>query len=146
MASRVVLGRIVLRLSDLDQFEGSESDIPLEDGDKLSVPMQPSAVLVLGSVRNPTAVLYQSGAPAEYYIEKAGGFNKDADKGEVHIVKADGSAISGYIKVRALEPGDVIIVPSSIEPKYRPLPFWTNIATIFGQFGLTAASIVTIFR
>jgi hypothetical protein len=33
-----------------------------------------------------------------------------------------------------------------VEPKYRPLPFWRDIATIFGQFGLTAASIVTIFK
>jgi protein involved in polysaccharide export with SLBB domain len=146
MASRVILGRIVLRVTDLDQFEGSESDVPLEDGDALSVPMRPSSVLVLGSVRNPTAVLYQPGAPAEYYIQKAGGFNKDADKGEVHIVRADGSAIAGYTKVREMEPGDAILAPSTTEPKYRALPLLTNFATIFGQLALTAASIVTIFK
>jgi protein involved in polysaccharide export with SLBB domain len=146
MASRVILGRLVLRVSDLDQFEGSESDIPLEDGDALSVPMRPSSVLVLGSVRNPTAVLYQAGAPADYYIEKAGGLNKDADKGEVHIVRADGSAIAGYTKVREMEPGDAILAPSTTEPKYRALPLLSNFATIFGQLALTAASIVTIFR
>ena len=146
MAERAVVGRIVLRVTDLDQLEGSESDIPLEDGDTLSVPMRPSTVLVLGAVRNSTAVLYQPGVPADYYIEKAGGLNKDADRREVHIVKADGSAVYGYTKVRELEPGDTILAPSTVEPKYRPLPFWSNIATIFGQFGLTAASIVTIFR
>jgi len=146
MVERVTVGRVVLKLGDLDEVEGSESDIPLEDGDALSVPMRPSAVLVLGSVRNPTAVLYQSGAPAEYYLEKAGGFSKDADRSEVHIVKADGSAIQGYTKVRELEPGDTILAPSSVEPKYRPLPLWRDIATIMGQFALSAASIVTIFR
>jgi protein involved in polysaccharide export with SLBB domain len=146
MASRVILGRIVLRVTELDQLEGSESDIPLEDGDGLSVPMRPSSVLVLGSVRNPTAVLYQPGAPAEYYIQKAGGFNKDADKGEVHIVRADGSAIAGYTKVREMEPGDAILAPSTTEPKYRALPLLSNFATIFGQLALTAASIVTIFK
>jgi protein involved in polysaccharide export with SLBB domain len=146
MLERAVVGRVVLRLDDLAQFEGSESDIPLEDGDALSVPIRPSTVLVAGSVRNPTAVLYQPGAPAEYYLERVGGLTKDADTGEVYILKADGSAIRGYTKVREMEPGDAILAPSLIEAKYRALPFWRDIATIFGQFGLTAASIVTIFK
>lgn len=146
MAERVVVGRIVLRLTHLDSLEGSEADIPLEDGDALSVPGWPSAVLVMGSVRNPTAVLYQPGAPAEYYLEKAGGLNKDADREEVHIVKADGSAARGYTKVREMEPGDAILAPSSVEPKYRPLPVWRDVATIVGQFALTIASLATLFR
>ncbi len=146
MAERVVVGRLVLRLGALEEVEGTDSDIPLEDGDSLIVPMRPSAVLVLGSVRNPTAVLYQPGVPAEYYIEKAGGLNKDADKEEVHIVKADGSAVRGYTKVREMEPGDAVLAPSSVEPKYRPLPVWRDVATIVGQFALTIASLATLFR
>jgi len=146
MASRVVLGRVVLRFTNLEEFEGSDSDIALEDGDAMTVPMRPSAVLVLGSVRNPTAILHQPGAPAEYYLEKAGGLNKEADRGEVHIVKADGSAIQGYTKVRELEPGDSILAPSSVEPKYRALPLYRDVATIIGQFALTIASLVVAFR
>ena len=146
MASRVVLGRVVLSFTTLEEFEGTESDIPLEDGDALNVPMRPSAVLVLGSVRNPTAILYQPGAPAEYYIERAGGLNKEADRGEVHIVKADGSAIQGYTKVRELEPGDTVLAPSSVEPKYRTLPLYRDVATIIGQFALTIASLVAAFK
>jgi len=146
MAERVVVGRVVLRLADLDQFEGSDSDIVTEDGDVLTVPMRPSAVLIVGAVRNSTSVLYQPGAPAEYYIEKAGGLNKEADKEEVHIVKADGSALRGYTKIRELEPGDTIVAPPSIEPKYRALPVWRDIATIFGQFALTLATVYNIFR
>ena len=146
MAERVTVGRLVLRLGALEEVEGTDSDIPLEDGDSLIVPMRPSAVLVLGSVRNPTAVLYQPGVPAEYYIEKAGGLNKDADKDEIHIVKADGSAVRGYAKVREMEPGDAVLAPSSVEPKYRPLPVWRDVATILGQFALTIASLATLFR
>lgn len=146
MAERVVVGRVVLKVAYLDQFEGTESDIPLEDGDALHVPTRPSTVLVLGSVRNPTAVLHQPGAPAEYYLEKVGGLSKDADTEDVHIVKADGSAIRGYTKVRELEPGDTILAPSSVEPKYRPLPLWRDVATIIGQFALTIASLTTVFK
>jgi protein involved in polysaccharide export with SLBB domain len=146
MAERAVVGRVVLKLTDLDQFEGSEFDVVLEDGDMLAVPMQPSSVLVMGAVRNSTSVLFQPGAPAEYYVEKAGGLNKEADKEEVHIVKADGSAVRGYTKIRELEPGDTIVAPSSIEPKYRALPVWRDIATIIGQFALTLATVYNIFK
>jgi protein involved in polysaccharide export with SLBB domain len=146
MAARAVFGRVVMKLADLDQLEGSESDIVLEDGDMLAVPMQPSSVVVVGAVRNSTSVLYQPGAPADYYIEKAGGLNKEADKEEVHIVRADGSALRGYTKIRELEPGDTIVAPSSVEPKYRALPFWRDIATIFGQAALTLATIYSIFK
>jgi len=146
MAERAVVGRVVLKLTDLDQFEGSEFDVVLEDGDMLAVPMQPSSVLVMGAVRNSTSVLFQPGAPAEYYVEKAGGLNKEADKEEVHIVKADGSAVRGYTKIRELEPGDTIVAPSSIEPKYRALPVWRDVATIIGQFALTLATVYNIFK
>ncbi|HWT77270.1 MAG TPA: SLBB domain-containing protein, partial [Candidatus Methylomirabilis sp.] len=146
VADEVTVGRVVLRMGDLDQIEGSESDIPLEDGDELTVPLRPSSVLVAGSFRNPTAVLYQPGAPAQYYIDKAGGLTKDAEKDGTYILKADGSAIPGYTKVRELEPGDAILAPSTTEPKYRPLPFWRDVATIFGQFALSAASVFTIFK
>jgi len=146
MADRAVVGRVPLRLTDLDQFEGTESDITLEDGDMLHVPMRPSTVLVMGSVRNPTAVLHQPGMPAEYYIERAGGLSKDADRDEVFILKADGSSFRGYTKVRELEPGDAVLAPFSTEPKYRPLPLWRDIATIMGQFALTITSLTVLFR
>ncbi|MBI4242097.1 MAG: SLBB domain-containing protein [Candidatus Rokubacteria bacterium] len=146
IASRVVLGRVVLRVADPDQLEGTESDIPLEDGDALSVPGQPSTVLVLGSVRNPTAVAHQPGAPGEYYLEKAGGPNKEADKDEIHVVKADGSAVRGFAKVREIEPGDTILTPASTDPKYRPVPLYRDVATIIGQVALTVASLITVFR
>jgi polysaccharide export outer membrane protein len=146
VADRVAVGRVVLRMGDLDQIEGSESDIPIEDGDELTVPMRPSSVLVAGSFRNQTAILYQAGAPAQYYMDKAGGLTKDAEKDGTYILKADGSAIPGYTKVRELEPGDAILAPSSTEPKYRPLPFWRDVATIFGQFALGAAGVFTIFK
>jgi polysaccharide export outer membrane protein len=133
-------------LGDPAGFEESESDIALEDGDALTVPVRPSTVLVLGSVRNPTALLYAPGVPAEYYIEKAGGLAKEADKDEVYIIKADGSVIRGYTKVRELEPGDAILAPPSVEPKYLPLPLWRDVATIVGQFGLVLLGAAAAFK
>jgi protein involved in polysaccharide export with SLBB domain len=146
LSERGLRGRVVIRLGDPAGFEESESDIALEDGDALTVPVRPSTVLVLGSVRNPTALLYAPGVPAEYYIEKAGGLAKEADKDEVYIIKADGSVIRGYTKVRELEPGDAILAPPSVEPKYLPLPLWRDVATIVGQFGLVLLGAAAAFK
>ena len=146
LSERALRGRVVIRVGDPAGFEESESDIALEDGDALTVPVRPSTVLVLGSVRNPTALLYAPGVPAEYYIEKAGGLAKEADKDEVYIIKADGSVIRGYTKVRELEPGDAILAPPSVEPKYLPLPLWRDVATIVGQFGLVLLGAAAAFK
>jgi polysaccharide export outer membrane protein len=145
LKTKVVLGRMVVKLDELDRFEGSPSDITLEEGDTLTIPKQPSSVLVIGSVRNPTAVVYESGRDVEYYLNRAGGLNKDADKGELHIVKADGSAMAGFLKLRKIEPGDIIVVPPKVEPKVRTLPVVKDLATILGQFALTAGVLGALF-
>ena len=94
-------------------------------------------MLVLGSVRNPSAVLYEKGKNVEYYLNRVGGLTKDADKKEIHVVKADGSAVAGFLKLRDIESGDIIVVPPETEPKMRTLPTLKDIATILGQFALT---------
>jgi len=137
LSSKVVLGGVVIKLDGLEKFEGSPSDITLEDGDLLTVPRKPHAVLVLGSVRNPSAVLHEEGKDVGYYLNRVGGLTKDADKKEIHVVKADGSAVAGFLKLRNIEPGDIIVVPPETEPKVRTLPTLKDIATIVGQFALT---------
>lgn len=145
LKSKVVLGRVVIKLDELERFEGSPSDITLENGDTLIIPNQPNSVLVIGSVRNPTAVLYEEGKDIEYYLNRAGGLTNDADKGELHIVKADGSAVSGFLKLRKVEPGDIIVAPPSMEAKVRTVPMVKDIATILGQFALTVGVLIAAF-
>jgi polysaccharide export outer membrane protein len=145
MKSKVVLGRLVVKLDAPETLEGTPNDIPLEQGDLLIVPKQPSAVLVIGSVRNPAAVVYHEGRDVQYYLTQAGGLNKDADKEELHIVKADGSAMAGFLKLRKVEAGDIIVAPAKVEGKVRTLPAVKDVANILGQFALTVGVIVALF-
>ena len=145
LRTKVVLGRVVVKIDQLDQFEGSPSDISVEMGDSLTIPKRPGSVLVFGSVRNPTAVVYEEGRDVEYYLTRAGGLTKEADKDELHIVKADGSAMAGFLRLRRIEPGDVIVAPAKVEAKLRTLPVIRDIATILGQFALTAGVIGALF-
>jgi polysaccharide biosynthesis/export protein len=145
LRSKVILGRLVVKLDSPAALEGTANDIPLEQGDFLTVPKQPSSVLVIGSVRNPTAVVYEEGRDVEYYLNRAGGLNKEADKDELHIVKADGSATAGFLKLRKIEAGDIIVAPAKAEAKVRTLPAIKDVATILGQFALTAGVLGALF-
>jgi polysaccharide biosynthesis/export protein len=146
LASKVVVGRMVVHLdAPPDKLKGTENDIVLLDGDTLTVPEPPQSVLVIGAVRNSTSVQYKEGAGIDYYINRVGGFSKEADKKEAHLVKADGSAISSFTNVRTIEPGDVVVVPPKEEEKIRWMSTVRDIATIVGAALLGVAALVAIF-
>jgi len=145
LASKVTLGRVVIRLDDPEKLEGASNDLILEDGDSLTIPQKPATVLVMGSVRNPTGVLHQENMDAEYYLNRSGGLTPEADQKGVYLLKADGSALTGFVKLRQIEPGDVIIVPPSTEAKFQWLPLLKDLATIAGQVALGLAGLAAIF-
>ncbi|HEV8616618.1 MAG TPA: SLBB domain-containing protein, partial [Methylomirabilota bacterium] len=144
LASRVVVGRMVIRLADASTLSGTQDDIVMVDGDTLDVPEPPSSVLVIGSVRSSTSVLYQPKADIDYYINRVGGYSKAADKKEVHIVKADGSGISSFANVRDVEPGDTIMVPPKEEEKIRVLPTVRDVMQILGSALLSFAALAVL--
>src|SRR5882724_1403998 len=145
LATKVVVGRMVVHLETADKLKGTENDVVLLDGDTLSVPEPPQSVLVIGAVRNSTSVQYKEGAGIDYYINRVGGFSKEADTKEAHLVKADGSAISSFTNVRTIEPGDVVVVPPKEEEKIRWMGTVRDIATIIGAALLGVAALVAIF-
>ena len=145
MASKITLGRVVVRLDELDRFEGSPDDILLEDGDTLMIPQMPATVIVMGSVRSSTAVLHKKGLDVEYYLNRAGGLTPEADAKGLYLLKADGSAVTGFMRLRNVEPGDVIIAPPSTEGRIRWGPLIKDIAIVGGQIVLGLVALAAIF-
>jgi protein involved in polysaccharide export with SLBB domain len=141
LASRVAVGRMVIQMSPPDKLKNTTEDIVLVDGDSLEVPEPIDSVLVLGSVRSSTSVLHAPGANVDYYVNRVGGYSKEADKKEIHIVRGDGSAVSGFSNIRTVEPGDTIIVPGSEESKLRIFP---AIRDGFGLFGSALSTVVSL--
>lgn len=145
LASRVAVGRMVVRLDAPERLKGTENDIVLMGGDTLQVPPAASAVLVLGAVRSPASILYQPGADLEYYLNRVGGLSKEADKKEIHIVKADGSAVSSFAKIREIEPGDTVVVPPKEELKVKVLPTVRDVVQTIGSTMLSIAALAILF-
>jgi len=115
------IGRLVIHIPpDLRKLARSADDSPLRDGDELIIPKKTNYVVVSGQVFNPTAVSYQPGRSAKWYLNQSGGLTQIADKDAVFVVRADGSVLSaknnsgpwlGDSMNAVLKPGDSIIVP-----------------------------------
>ncbi|MCM8830452.1 MAG: SLBB domain-containing protein, partial [Candidatus Omnitrophica bacterium] len=81
MKNMEVKGRIPLNITDEKiLLEGSnEYDIPLEDGDVIYVPVRPISVAVTGEVNLPTNIVFNKRYTLNNYVQKAGGYTKNAD-------------------------------------------------------------------
>lgn len=142
-------GRIVLDLRPHSSGVSQLPETPLEDGDQLRIPATPSTVQVVGAVLNQNAFLYHNDARAGEYLHMAGGPNRDADRGQTFILRADGSVTghtagmsifsSGFEKT-PLYPGDTLVVPEkNIGPgAMREFLAWSQ---MFSQLALGAAAI-----
>jgi protein involved in polysaccharide export with SLBB domain len=164
LRSAEITGRVVTRLTSLEEFKRSKYDIELEGGDKLVVPPTPGVVYVAGEVFNPTSLLYERGETVNYYLGRAGGMTKEADKKQVSVIKADGSVVSmaqgnrgrlihwdreysqwsfgGFMSHR-MEPGDTIIVPRKID-KTQWLRNTKDITQIVFQIAITVGVFLAL--
>jgi len=140
-------GRLVLNLKPTDEDVSGVPDIPLEDGDALTVPARPAFVSVVGSTNQNGSFIYSEGLRAGDFIHQAGGYNADADKSHSFIIRANGSVIangsgmfSGGLESIKMLPGDTIVITS----KERGRLFIDNLkdwSQILGNIGLAAAAI-----
>jgi polysaccharide biosynthesis/export protein len=140
-------GRIVLGVGPEGSSVKSLPDLPLENGDTLYMPPRPGTVNVFGAVFNQNAYIYKDRDRAGDYLDQAGGPTRDADKGSIYLVRADGTVISqqqkgwfGSVRNQRLMPGDSVIVPEDFD-KFsltKELKDWSQ---IFYQFALGVAAI-----
>ncbi len=144
IAGRVELGRVVINLESIESLEGTEDDLRLEAHDSIKIPTPPQTVNVLGAVRNPTTVLYRTGLKAADYIGQAGGETPDANKGEIYIVRANGTTEVGYLAVKEMWLGDTIVVPQKIESTTPPVALWSSVASALGSIMLAIAALSVI--
>lgn len=149
-------GRIALELSPGSGSIDALPDVPLEHGDRISVPPRPGFVTVAGAVVNSNAFLWKSGRSAGDYLKLAG-IDEAADPSNMFILRADGTVSHaadrrGWFGRSGLEgeemlPGDALIVPNQLDFEtwgralVRNLKDWSQ---IFAQFGLGAAAIQTL--
>jgi polysaccharide export outer membrane protein len=156
-------GRMTIKLAHLRILKGSEFDVELENGDSLLIPEKNSTVNVVGAVMAQGTYIYSEKMNYEDYINAMGGYSRYADKDNIFVLKADGSArkISmGFMdwngsrtrwelaafgdEVRQIEPGDVIVVPEKIE-RIAWLRELKDITQILMQIAVIAGVTINLF-
>jgi polysaccharide biosynthesis/export protein len=142
-------GRVVLNMHPDDTGLEAIPDIPLEDGDQLYVPSRPIIVSVVGDVYNQGSFLQRPGKTVSRYLRDAGGPTRNADKGRIFVVRANGAVVSkdaasgfwsGGFESMVMMPGDTVVVPEQLNPGAA----WRNFkdfAQILFDFGLAAAAV-----
>jgi protein involved in polysaccharide export with SLBB domain len=147
-------GRIVLHIEPFRSDVNSLPEIPLEDGDRFVVPPIPSTVGIVGAVYDPNSFLYIPHRHAGEYLQSAGGPNRNADRRQIFIIRADGSVVSRQylnhtlwtddrFSREVIYPGDTIVVPEQLN-KTTILRGLTDWSAVFSQFALGAAAVNVI--
>jgi protein involved in polysaccharide export with SLBB domain len=156
-----VTGRMVVNISPLKDFRGSDYDIELMNGDSITIPENPKSVSILGEVYNPTSLVYRPGKAVSYYLDQVGGPTLQANDDEMFIVRANGTVVSkaqggvglkwdrdqsrwifgGFNSVE-LYPGDTVLVPQKVKT-LDIMKEVKDITTIFYQMALGAAAVAS---
>ena len=123
---------------------GSTDDIILMERDSISIPQFINTVEISGEVYSPNTVTYKEGKSLNYYIDMAGGYNRNAYKRHVYVVYPNGK-ISRAKQVN-IEPGCHIIVPEKPEKENNSLQNAQIVTSISSILATTAAIIISVIK
>ena len=142
-------GRIVLQVRSDSKSIDDLPALSLENGDRFVVPPIPATINVVGAVNDQNSFQFNSHGTTGKYLLLAGGPDRDADRGHIFVIRADGSVV-GRQSVKGpwgnrfdelrMYPGDTIVVPDkTLRPTaLRGLLDWTQ---IFSQLAIGAAAV-----
>jgi protein involved in polysaccharide export with SLBB domain len=142
-------GRIVLEFKPGSGGTENVPDIPLENGDRFTVPSVPTSVNVVGAVYDQNSFLFRDERRTGDYLRLAGGPDRDADAKHAFIIRADGSVVSrisanglwgNTFNALPINPGDTVVVPEKTL-KASALRGFLDWGQIFEQFALGAGAI-----
>ena len=88
---------------------GTRDEI-LENEDEIVIPKKEKKVYISGNVELPGAYDFKPGENIKYYVKKAGGFSKRADRKKIKHVVPYGEAYK-IIENKNVYAGDIIVVP-----------------------------------
>jgi polysaccharide biosynthesis/export protein len=119
--TRALVGKIIINLSNAVNNPNGKSDMILQNGDVLDIPLVNDIVGITGQVLEPINMKYESDSNSiKYYVNSAGGFSKNPWKDRISVKYANGRNVTTkriffvrkYPKVR---PGCLITVPEKPE-------------------------------
>lgn len=146
--SKFEVDKLELRLSEIMQNPASIYNYVLKEGDHIIIPVAIEEIRVAGEILNPIALAYQPGKNARYYIDRAGGFSPNAQKGKVYVIGSDGTTrvtrsfiLRNYPRV---EQGAQIVVPQKPIRESNTAQ-WLAIASTMSSLTVAIAAVLRAF-
>jgi polysaccharide biosynthesis/export protein len=147
--TRDTIGRIGVDLPRAMRDRSSAENIPLINGDVITIPFRVTVVRIQGAVNSPATVPYVNGADLNYYISVAGGTAQNGDARRTFVTQPSGKIEARRRRLFVTrtsptpQPGSVVTVPVKIpEPKFDPSAILTAIASM----ATSAIAIVAILK
>jgi len=134
-------GRIGIDLERIQRDASYRDNFILFAGDSLFIPEYQSIVKVEGGVNSPVAVAYVPSEGTNYYVDRAGGFSRRADKGRTYVVQPNGSVEK---RSATPQPGARIVVPEV--PLGEEKTNWPLIVTTLGTLLASLLSILVLSK
>jgi polysaccharide biosynthesis/export protein len=114
----------------------SNSNTLLCEGDIIYIPKKDNFVYVSGNVARCGAIEYEPSKEYSYYIKKAGGLTKGADRKNAFIVTLYIDDVMTIKGTKFLSSGDIIVVPEK-----KQYQFWSVVLLPFVTALLTSVSL-----
>ncbi len=140
MRARERKGKLSVDFEKLFGQGDLSEDILLRNGDRVEVPPKPQVVWVLGQVGFPGGVEYIPGKPLSYYVDMAGGYGPNSQRGKIRVIRAKGKGWVWPKQAGRLKPGDTIWVPE------RPERNWWQIFREVITVGSQAATLYIVIK
>ncbi|MCH8012563.1 MAG: SLBB domain-containing protein [Candidatus Marinimicrobia bacterium] len=120
--------------------------IPVAPGDSIMVPEYPGVITVIGEVHNAGLIHYKPGMSLKDYIESAGGFTTNANKGDISILYANGDVKKrSWIFDPKIREGATIIIHRAEEREpFDTTDFLKEMASIVASLATVIYIIATI--
>ncbi|MDB9997724.1 SLBB domain-containing protein [Gammaproteobacteria bacterium] len=137
-------GRIVIDLNS------NEDTMLIQNGDSLIIPEISNQVFIYGSIASNGSAIHVKGESLDFYIDKKGGYTKNANKKSIFVLQPNGESIqikksrnvfTSKDKQVEIYPGSIIYIPEEIDNGFQSVLQAQAYATILGNLGVSLASI-----
>ncbi|HLZ84843.1 MAG TPA: SLBB domain-containing protein [Caulobacteraceae bacterium] len=137
-------GRLVLALAP--DATSLPAALTLENNDRIYVPPRPKTIGVFGAVYETGSFLYTPGTRLSAYLRLAGGPKRIAERGDIFVVRANGSVLSTRqthdLANQPALPGDVIFVP--VKTSAGAFEKFLLVAQVVSQFAITGLTLAAL--
>lgn len=117
----------------------SWQEVILQQGDIIEVPEKTSVVTVNGEVRFQNALTFNPNMTVGDYVAKSGGFNTNANKKEIIVIRPNGENIIVNSAYRVQQGDEVMVLP---EVRTKKVEITRSISQILYQIAIATSVII----